>query len=172
VPLDAGWLELCRTPARRALTNSLLTWTVRVLQSYDTDPVRNMINPSIQFEVHPSSGVPIYRQLMDQVRAMIASGQLADGDMLPSVRQMADELQVNMMTVSKAWSRLEVEGVLERVRGTGMRVTSGVASGPLKQRKADLKPMVEPMVTRGQQLGLTDGQILDVVKSVLKERKQ
>jgi DNA-binding transcriptional regulator YhcF (GntR family) len=49
--------------------------------------------------------VPIYRQLMDQVRAMIASGQLADGDLLPSVRQMADELQVNMMTVSKAcWS--------------------------------------------------------------------
>ena len=74
-----------------------------------------MVNPSIQFEVHPSSGVPIYRQLMDQVRAMIASGQLADGDLLPSVRLMADELQVNMMTVSKAWSRLEVEGVLERV---------------------------------------------------------
>lgn len=131
-----------------------------------------MVNPSIQFEVHPSSGVPIYRQLMDQVRAMIASGQLAEGDLLPSVRQMADDLQVNMMTVSKAWSRLEVEGVLERVRGTGMRVNSGVASGPLKERKADLKPMVEPMVTRGQQLGLTDGQILDVVKSVLKERKK
>jgi GntR family transcriptional regulator len=132
----------------------------------------HMVNPSIQFEVHPSSGVPIYRQLMDQVRAMIASGHLADGDMLPSVRQMASQLQVNMMTVSKAWSRLEIEGVLERVRGTGMRVTSGVASGPLKERKADLKPLVEPMVTRGQQLGLTDGQILDVVKSVLKERKQ
>jgi GntR family transcriptional regulator len=131
-----------------------------------------MASPSIQFEVHPSSGVPIYRQLMDQVRAMIASGQLADGDLLPSVRQMADELQVNMMTVSKAWSRLEVEGALERVRGTGMRVTSDVASGPLRERKADLKPLVDPMVTRGQQLGLTDGQILDVVKSVLKERKQ
>ena len=78
-----------------------------------------MVNPSIQFEVHPSSGVPIYRQLMDQVRAMIASGQLADGDLLPSVRQMADELQVNMMTVSKAWSRLEVEGVLEREPASG-----------------------------------------------------
>ena len=103
---------------------------------------------------------------------MIASGHLADGDLLPSVRLMADELQVNMMTVSKAWSRLEVEGGLERVRGKGIRVTSGVASGLLKERKADLKPLVEPMVTRGQQLGLTDGQILDVVKSVLKERKQ
>lgn len=130
-----------------------------------------MVNPSIQFEVHPSSGVPIYRQLMDQVRAMIASGHLTDGDLLPSVRQMADELQVNMMTVSKAWSRLEIEGVLERVRGRGMRVSSGVASGPLRERKADLKPLVEPMITRGQQLGLTDEQILDVVKSVLKGRK-
>lgn len=130
-----------------------------------------MVNPSIQFEVHPSSGVPIYRQLMDQVRAMIASDQLSDGDLLPSVRQMANELQVNMMTVSKAWGRLEAEGVLERVRGIGMRVRASETSGSLSERKSDLKPLVEPMVTRGQQLGLTDEQILNVVKSVLRERK-
>ena len=130
------------------------------------------MNPSIQFEVHPSSGVPIYRQLMDQVQAMVASGQLSDGDLLPSVRQMADELQINMMTVSKAWARLEAQGLLERVRGTGMRVKSSPASGSVKERKAGLKPLVDPMVTRGQQLGLTDEQILDVVKAVLRERSQ
>jgi GntR family transcriptional regulator len=130
-----------------------------------------MINPSIQFEVHPSSGVPIYRQLMDQVRAMIAGGQLVEGDLLPSVRQTAGELDINMMTVSKAWGRLEAEGVLERVRGTGMRVMADVAGGSVKDRKAELKPLVDPMVTRGQQLGLTNDQIVDVVKSVLRERK-
>ena len=81
-----------------------------------------MSNLPLQFEIHPSSGVPIYRQIMDQVRAQTASGRLKPGDLLPSVRQMAVDLAVNMMTVSKAYARLEIEGVLERDRGTGMRV--------------------------------------------------
>lgn len=131
-----------------------------------------MVNPSIQFAVNPSSGVPIYRQLMDQVRAMIASGQLVSGDLLPSVRQMADELNINMMTVSKAWNRLEAEGLLERERGTGMRVAPPASGGTVRERKLDLTPLADPLVTRGQQLGLTDEQILDVVRSVLRERKQ
>ena len=129
------------------------------------------MNPSLQFVVNPSSGVPIYRQLMDQVRAMIASGQLVAGDLLPSVRQMADELNVNRMTVSKAWNRLEAEGLLERERGTGMRVAPPVSGGTVRERKLDLTPLADPLVTRGQQLGLTDEQILDVVRSVLRERK-
>ena len=78
---------------------------------------------------------------------------------------------MNMMTVSKAWGRLEAEGVLERVRGTGMRVLAPVQDGSVSERKESLKPLVDPMVTRGQQLGLTDDQILSVVRSVLRERK-
>src|SRR5262249_10495655 len=74
------------------------------------------------FQVNISSGVPIYRQLMDQVRALVASGRLAEGDLLASVRQVAQDLQVNQMTVSKAYSLLERDGVVERVRGQGMRV--------------------------------------------------
>ena len=72
--------------------------------------------------VSPTSGVPIYRQLMDQVRAQIAGGRLAPGEFLPSVRQVAEELEVNPMTVSKAYSLLEQDGVVELVRGQGMRV--------------------------------------------------
>lgn len=131
-----------------------------------------MGKPAIQFEVQPSSGVPIYRQIMDQVRAMIAGDRLNDGDLLPSVRQMAEELQVNMMTVSKAYGRLESEGLLERVRGRGMRVTAPATEGSVRERKNELRPLADPVVTRGQQLGLSDEQILDVVKSVLRERKK
>ena len=76
----------------------------------------------LQFEVHPSSGVPIYRQIMDQVRALIAGKKLASGDVLPSVRQMAAELGINMMTVSKAYSKLESDGIVSRSRGQGMVV--------------------------------------------------
>jgi GntR family transcriptional regulator len=131
-----------------------------------------MSNPPVQFEVHPSSGVPIYRQIMDQVRALAASGRLKPGDLLPSVRQMGIDLAVNMMTVSKAYSRLEAEGILERDRGTGMRiraVTNGAISVP--DRKQELRDIVDPVVTRGLQLGLTDDQILAVIKQALKERR-
>ena len=131
-----------------------------------------MSNIPIQFEIHPSSGVPIFRQIMDQVRAQVASGRLKPGELVPSVRQMAIDLQVNMMTVSKAYSRLEVEGLLERDRGTGMRVRGQVEHlGSVSERQATLRDLVDPVVTRGLQLGLTDEQIISVVKTVLKERR-
>jgi GntR family transcriptional regulator len=130
-----------------------------------------MQDKSVPFEIHPSSGVPIYRQIMDQVLAMIASGRLAPGDLLPSVRQLGADLEVNMMTVSKGYARLEADGVLERVRGKGMRVKPLESGGRVKDRQQELKPLVDPMVTRAQQLGLTDEQVIAVVKSVLRERR-
>ncbi len=89
--------------------------------------------------------------------------------MLPSVRQMAIELEINMMTVSKAYARLEAEGVVERVRGTGMRVMPTNVVGNATQRKAELKPLAQELVARGRQLGLTLEQIQAVVQSCLKE---
>lgn len=132
-----------------------------------------MSNLPLRFEIHPSSGVPIFRQIMDQVRAQIASGRLKPGDKVPSVRQMAVDLAVNMMTVSKAYSRLEAEGVLERDRGMGMRVRAlGSVSARVADRQRELRELVEHVVTRGLQLGLTDEQIIAVVQTVLKERRQ
>ncbi len=128
-----------------------------------------MASSPLRFEIHPSSGMPIYRQIMAQVRALVAGGKLSAGELLPSVRQMAGELEINMMTVSKAYARLEAEGVVERVRGKGMRVRESSPHGNTAERKADLRQHVEAMVTRGRQLGLTDEQIQAVVKSVLKE---
>jgi GntR family transcriptional regulator len=122
------------------------------------------------FVIHPSSGVPIYRQLMDQVKALVASGRLAAGDMLPSVRQLGQDLQINQMTVSKAYSLLEREGMVERVRGQGMRVnhvsppTSGV-----HDRQKELVPLLEQFVARAYQLGLSPQQFLAVLNPLLKE---
>jgi len=127
-------------------------------------------NP-LQFEIRPSSGVAIYRQIMDQVRAMVAGGTLKSGDLLPSVRQMAADLEINMMTVSKAYAKLEAESIVERVRGRGMRVTEQETNGSVKDRQAELTALAESLVTRGQQLKLTDAQILAAIRSVLKERR-
>ena len=135
-------------------------------------------NP-LEFTVQPTSGVPIYRQLMDQIRTMIASGRLAAGDRLPSVRQMAATLEVNMMTVSKAYARLEADGEIERERGLGMRVPLAVSSdeapslkATLAERQKELRPIAEELATRAWQLKLTEQQTLSVVESVLKERQQ
>jgi DNA-binding transcriptional regulator YhcF (GntR family) len=126
---------------------------------------------SFRFTVHPSSGLPIYRQIMDQVRALIAGGRLVPGDLLPSVRQLGAELQVNMMTISKAYAQLEAEGVIERVRGRGMRVRTPSARGSLADRRRELRPLVEQAVIRARQLQLDDRQIMEIVKSVLKEHQ-
>lgn len=121
--------------------------------------------------VHPSSGIPIYRQLMDQFQALISSGRLKPGDLLPSVRQVSSALEINMMTVSKAFARLEQEGVVERVRGTGMRVAENSQRGNVAERQQALREHAESFVTRGLQLGLTNEQMLAVVHSVQKERR-
>ena len=123
------------------------------------------------FTVHPSSGVPIYRQIMDQVVAMTASGRAKPGDMLPSIRELAQQLEVNMMTVSKAYSKLESDGVLKRLRGRGMAIAdNGDAKSSVKDRQADLRPVAEQTVLRGLQLGLSHKQIMAVIQSVLKEK--
>ncbi len=127
-----------------------------------------MIVEPEHFRVTPSSGVPIFRQIMDQVNAMVASGTLKTGDMLPSTRELARVLEVNMMTVSKAYSRLETDGLVERVRGTGMRIAAPQINHSLPDRKREFQEHVAPALHRARQLGLTDEQILSVVHKVLK----
>jgi GntR family transcriptional regulator len=72
--------------------------------------------------VDPASGLPVYRQIMDQVRRMVVSGRLPPGERLPSIRELAATLQINPLTVGKAYGELERDGVLEMRRGLGMYV--------------------------------------------------
>ena len=74
------------------------------------------------YSINAVSGTPIYRQIVDQTRQLVASGQLSPGQLLPSVRTMAADLGINPMTVSKAYSLLERDGVVTRRRGRGMVV--------------------------------------------------
>ena len=74
------------------------------------------------FVLNTSSGIPIYRQLVDQVKQAIQLGLLKEQQRLPSVRQLAKALQINPMTISKAFAQLELEQVLDRKRGVGMLV--------------------------------------------------
>jgi len=131
-----------------------------------------MASRLVPFEIHPSSGVPIYRQLIDQVHALIAGGKLREGDLLPSVRQVAAAAAVNPMTVSKAYSRLEAEGIVERKRGQGMRVLKPQATGTLAERQQQFGQLVEPALHRAQQLGLSETETREVLDDLLQKRNR
>ena len=130
-----------------------------------------MADSRANFEINPTSGVPIYRQIVDQVHAMVAGGFLRAGDLLPSVRQVAQDASVNPMTVSKAYSRLETEGAVRRVRGLGMQVLPPSQNGSLEERKQRFRATIEPALHRARQLGLNQKQIRDVISSLLQDQQ-
>lgn len=125
----------------------------------------------VVFEINPASGVPIYRQIVEQVLALIAGGLLREGDLLPSVRQVARDAAVNPMTVSKAYSRLESEGIVRRVRGQGMQVLPPSNNGTLDQRKRQFRELIEPALHRARQLGLNRSQIREVISTLLQDQQ-
>lgn len=106
-----------------------------------------------RFDLLPSSATPIYRQIADQVARAIAAGTLAAGDELPSVRVVAQQYVVNPMTVSKAYSLLEAQGLVERRRGMGMRVRPPL-SPDRSGRLALLQPALEHAAQVARQLGI------------------
>jgi GntR family transcriptional regulator len=130
-----------------------------------------MADPPVTFEINPNSGVPIYRQIVEQVHALLAGGRLREGDRLPSVRQVAQTAAVNPMTVSKAYSRLEADGVVRRARGLGMEVLAPSANGSLDDRKQNFRAVIEPALHRARQLGLNQKQIREVIAALLQDQQ-
>jgi len=115
----------------------------------------------IQIDYH--NGVPIYRQVLDQLRQQIVSGQLSEGQQLVSVRDLASELKVNPMTISKAYALLEMEGLVERRRGIGLFV----AKVP-KQRQSEIKTRIvqqilDRAVSTAIQLGIPQEQFQQLI---------
>jgi GntR family transcriptional regulator len=122
-----------------------------------------------RFHVFPSGGAPIYQQLMQQVKFQLAAGHLKAGDILPSVRDTAQELEINPMTVSKAYSLLEREGVVVRDRGQGMRVATAPVKGGIRERREELKALLKEVIVKAHQLGLNANEVLNLLKPMLEE---
>ncbi|MEO7066043.1 MAG: GntR family transcriptional regulator [Rhodanobacter sp.] len=105
--------------------------------------------------VQPASAEPIYRQIVEQLRRLIAGGQLLEGDLLPSVREVAGFHAINPMTVSRAYSLAESEGLLERLRGKGMAVAAQASAAQTQaQRMAMLEPQLIALARHANELEL------------------
>lgn len=118
--------------------------------------------------VQPGSAEPIYRQIVEQLRRLIAGGQLASGDLLPSVREVAGFHAINPMTVSRAYSLAESEGLLERLRGKGMAVSAQAgASHTQAQRMAMLEPQLAALARHVAELELPTDAVLRRLSKLL-----
>lgn len=123
------------------------------------------------FILNPQSGTPIYRQLIEQVRRMVAGGQLKAGDDLPSVRELALEHAVNPMTISKAYSMLELEGTLVRQRGKPMQVAAqSAAAQSAESRLMQLQPQLQQLTLAARQLEIPDDLLLQELQRLLNEK--
>ncbi|MDM4767114.1 GntR family transcriptional regulator [Pelomonas sp. SE-A7] len=126
-----------------------------------------MTDPSL-FQINTGSTEPIYRQLIEQARRLIAAGQLRAGDEIPSVREISAALAVHPMTISKAYSQLEAEGLFQRRRGLPMVVAaSHQKAQPTTERVELLRPLLERAATEARQLELPASQVLALFKQIL-----
>jgi GntR family transcriptional regulator len=126
----------------------------------------------LNLDIQPSLPTPIYRQVIDQVQRLMAGGGLRPGDALPSVRQLAERHAVNPMTISKAYSLLEAQGLLERRRGLGMVVAAQVTRETPRDRLHLLQPALDAAAQQAQQLGIAPNVALQAFEQALRATSQ
>jgi GntR family transcriptional regulator len=120
-------------------------------------------NSVFRFGLNLHTGVPVYRQIIDQVRGGLASGALGAGDQLPTVRQLAVDLAINPNTVVRAYKELELGGLLETHQGTGTFISSQKLPNDDAERERQLGQMVADVVSRAGAAGFT---IEDLLKQL------
>ena len=115
----------------------------------------------IDFKLDPKSGVPFYRQIIDQIRYGVATGKLAVGEQLPTVRALAVQLKVNLNTVSKAYRELEIQSVLETQQGTGTFIGAVEVRIPPGERSAKLAAICSEFLSIAVSYGFTVEEMVD-----------
>jgi GntR family transcriptional regulator len=124
-------------------------------------------------EIDHHSGVPIYRQIKDQVREQIMAGRLKEGDQLISVRELAAQLKVTPVTISKAYSAMEVEGLLERRRGIGLFIAEIHSDKKEQTKESIIEALLSKAVTTAIQFGVSQNKLERMLKDMFsKFRKE
>ena len=124
------------------------------------------------FRPNTSSGVPIYLQLMEQVKHAVETGALREGDQLPGIRPLAEELVMNPNTVAKAYRELEHEGVIELRHGAGAFVTRNSRAGKVGDALRAAQSVVASTIERLRARGISDEEIRRLVEAELAAGKR
>jgi GntR family transcriptional regulator len=119
-----------------------------------------------------ASGVPVYRQIIDQILGGIASGALSPGDQLPTVRQLAVELAVNPNTVVRAYRELEIRGVLSTQQGVGTFITTLPVKPGDAERQRQLDQLVGSLMARAGSAGFTADDLIDRINEFVADQRR
>src|SRR5437764_8979561 len=122
------------------------------------------------FRVSPSSGVPLYLQLMDQVKHAVETGALGSGDRLPTIRAVAEDLVINPNTVVRAYRELQHEGIIELKHGSGAFVTNSMTDRTTLTRKA--QAIAQSALARLSQLGLTENEMRRLLENEMAQLRE
>jgi len=127
---------------------------------------------SLPFQLDLRSGVPVYRQIMDQVLAAMASGRLTTGDQLQTVRKLEVDLSINPNTVIRAYRELEIRGFLDTHQGSGTFIAAQRVEPDDAERRRKLDMIVSDAIARAGAEGFTAKQVQDRLKDLLAEQKK
>lgn len=119
--------------------------------------------------INTSLMVPIYEQIVDQVKAMIRRGELKENDVLPSVRSLSRELKISALTVKKAYDALEAEGYTATVHGKGTYVTAVNPSLLLEEQRKELEADLELAVQKGRRYGISKEEMRSIFEFILED---
>lgn len=115
------------------------------------------------FKLDPASGVPFYRQIIEQVLLAVGDGRLKPGDRLPTVRALAVDLAVNLNTVAKAYKEMEIRGIVETQQGTGTFIAAKQAAPKAKERKKAVQELADRFVALATARGIGIGELIDAL---------
>lgn len=121
----------------------------------------------LHFHLNIHSGVPVYRQLMEQIRHYVAAGALAAGGALPSIRELAKSLAVNPTTIVKTYSELAHEGVIVIRHGRGAFVAENPPVWPAGRRRERLQELASQLAVEARQMGASDAEALAALRQAL-----
>ncbi|MCI5730169.1 MAG: GntR family transcriptional regulator [Eubacterium sp.] len=119
--------------------------------------------------VNNTSMVPIYEQIMDQIKAAVISGELTEDTMLPSVRGLAKELKISVLTVKKAYDHLEEEGFTVTVHGKGTFVAAANQERMKEEQQKEVEKDLEQAIAKGRRCGLTEQEIRNLFEILMRE---
>ena len=117
--------------------------------------------------INTSSMVPIYEQIVDQIKTLIRNKELKENDILPSVRSLAKELKISALTVKKAYDNLESEGFTITVHGKGTYVAATNTELLLEEQKKVLEADLEQAIQKGRRCGIRDEEIKELFELIL-----
>lgn len=121
----------------------------------------------LTIQLSDASGVPYYRQIVDQVALLIRSGQLPPNALLPSVRDLAKQLLVSLITVRRSYSDLEAQGFIVRRQGYGTYVSGKARKAPKKQALTEIRAMLSDVLSLADQHGLNRNELRSVLEELM-----